>query len=246
MARKMSNYRGNIGSLMQSDFAIYQREDNTKRVQQIARAADKAGNWPTLATLQKKYSINEAKAKKLLASAKRYLAKLRRDALAIETARAERRAMLEPITYQPPVAPPEPVSTDIEASRPAAAVTQLEAASPILLEQILAGIRDKYSDEIRKHGEQTTISEGFVYLVTHKLFTGWVKAGMTIDYELRLGIYNVSDPISRFRFAALKWVPNRRQAERLLLDRLAPAAAIQAGEWFKLPIEAAKTVFDAL
>ena len=241
----MGNYRGNIESLMHSDFAIYQREDNSKRVNKIARDFGKSGNWPTLDTLQNRYSINEFEAKKLLASAKRHLAKLRRKELAVEAARAERRAMLESITSLPPTSTTEQPLPDIDASQPASTTQQLEVSASVLLDEILTGIRDKYGEEIRKHGEQTVIPEGFVYLVTHELFTGWVKAGMTIDYEFRLSIYNVSDPLSRFRFAALKWVPNRRQAERLLLDHLASAATTRSGEWFMLPIETAKTVFDA-
>lgn len=60
-----------------------------------------------------------------------------------------------------------------------------------------------------------------MYLVTHPLFGGRVKAGMTMDFEVRLGVYNVSDPLSRFEYLAVKWVPNRRQAEIKLLARLA-------------------------
>ncbi len=244
----MSNYRGNIGSLLQSDFAIYQRVDPA-RATKIARSARKSGNWPTLSVLQQRYKINEAEAKKLLTAAKRYQAKLIKDAKALEASRSERRAMIESLVYPPtaPVKPAVPVP-DVEplgVNIPALITTPVESEPEQQLGEILAGIRNKYGEELRKHGEQTTIPEGFVYLVTHELFTGWVKAGMTIDYEVRLGTYNVSDPLSRFRFAALKWFPNRRQAEAKLLMCLSEEAYKQAGEWFEMPLDLAKMVFDA-
>lgn len=252
MARKMSNYRGNIASILQSDFASYhQREDHSKRAAKIARAVGDSGNWPDLKTLQTRYQINEAEAKKLLAAAKRYRLKLKKDAQALEAARAERRAMLEPVV-RTPAAPPSPEPPGSTPAAPLITPIPTPAPEPVVspappgLDQILAGIRDKYGEEIRKRGEQTTIPEGFVYLVTHPLFDGWVKAGMTIDFEVRLGIYNVSDPLSRFRYEALKWVPDRRQAETRLLERLADEADSQAGEWFEMPLEDAMQVFDAL
>jgi hypothetical protein len=251
MARKMSNYRGNIASLLQSNFAIYQREDHTKRAIKIASAAGKAGNWPDLPTLQQRYNINETEAKKLLAAAKRQWTKRLRDAKALEAARAERRAMLEPVAYPRADAPAKPAQiAEVTAVQglpltPDEPVTATPTPEP-QLKAILEGIRDKYGDEIRKRGEQTSIPEGFVYLVTHDLFPGWVKAGMTIDFEIRLGTYNISDPLSRFRFAALRWVPNRRQAERELLSQLADEADNQAGEWFEMPLPVAKEIFAAL
>jgi hypothetical protein len=36
---------------------------------------------------------------------------------------------------------------------------------------------------------------------------------MTIDYELRLIVFNVSEPLSRFRFSAVYWALDRRKAE---------------------------------
>lgn len=243
MARKMSNYRGNIASILQSDFATYhQREDNSKRARKIAQAVGKSGNWPAISDLQVRYRLNETEAKKLLAAAKRQLHKLQKDAKALEAARAERRAMLAPVEPPAPPSPKQPATFPPSAPQPV-----VPTPAQLNLNQVLAGIRDKYGDEIRKRGEQTTIPEGFVYLVTHPLFGGWVKAGMTIDFEVRLGVYNVSDPLSRFEYAAVKWVPNRRQAETKLLARLAAEAGTdEAGEWFELPVEAALQVFEAL
>lgn len=107
-------------------------------------------------------------------------------------------------------------------------------------------IRAKYSSEIKQHGEQTTIPEGFVYLVTHPLFEGWVKAGMTIDFEQRLINYNISDPLSRFIYSAVGWVSTRRRAERDLLKMLAASASQRNGEWFVIDPEIALKIFDGI
>lgn len=112
------------------------------------------------------------------------------------------------------------------------------------LKVILADIRRRYGDEIRQIGEQTSAKEGFVYLVTNSCFPGWVKAGMTIDYELRLGTYNTSDPLSRFEYVKLAWTPDRRYAERLLLTELQRSAAETRGEWFRMQLQDAIFIFD--
>lgn len=109
---------------------------------------------------------------------------------------------------------------------------------------ILADIRKRYGDEIRQSGEQTSVQEGFIYLVTNLCFPGWVKAGMTIDFELRIGTYNTSDPLSRFEYAKLSWTPNRRTAERKLLAALQNTALETRGEWFKIQLQEAAIVFD--
>jgi hypothetical protein len=109
---------------------------------------------------------------------------------------------------------------------------------------VLQKIRLQHGVEIRQHGEQTAIQEGFVYLVQHPLFAGWIKAGMTVDFELRMATYNVADPLSRFVLSRLKWAENRRQAEIGLMEALACVAEQRSGEWFKMDFERACIVFD--
>lgn len=116
--------------------------------------------------------------------------------------------------------------------------------APVQMKAILADIRLRYGDEIRTKGEQTSAMEGFVYLVTNPCYPGWVKAGMTIDYELRLGTYNTSDPLSRFEYAELAWTPDRRGAERQLLESLQGIAIETRGEWFRMRLQDAQVSFD--
>jgi len=116
----------------------------------------------------------------------------------------------------------------------------------VQLKVILADIRRRYGDEIRQRGEQTIAKEGFVYLMTNPCFPGWIKAGMTIDYELRLGTYNTSDPLSRYEYAELVWTPDRRDAERQLLTALERIAAETRGEWFRMQLQEAMSIFDPI
>jgi hypothetical protein len=109
---------------------------------------------------------------------------------------------------------------------------------------VLQKIRLLHGVDIRQHGEQTAIQEGFVYLVQHPLFAGWVKAGMTVDFELRMATYNVADPLSRFVMSRVKWAENRRQAEIALMEALGCVAEQRNGEWFKMDFERACFVFD--
>lgn len=111
---------------------------------------------------------------------------------------------------------------------------------------MLTDIRRRFGDEIRTRGEQTAVREGFVYLLTHPCFEGWVKAGMTIDYELRLATYNTSDPLSRFAYISVQWVHDRRQSERLLLERLANVSDEMRGEWARVAAADAEKVLTGL
>lgn len=112
------------------------------------------------------------------------------------------------------------------------------------LKSILLDIRTRYGEEIRQKGEQTSVKQGFVYLVKNPCFPGWIKAGMTIDYELRLGAYNISDPRSRFEYLKLAWTQDRRIMERTLLKVLELNAGETRGEWFRIQTQEAIFIFD--
>lgn len=103
-----------------------------------------------------------------------------------------------------------------------------------ILNRKLLEIRSGYEDEIRKHGGQTSIKEGFVYMLINPSFPGWIKAGMSFDYEKRLGVYNQNDPESRYSFISLRWTPNRRASESKLLTELETRCFKRKGEWFEI------------
>jgi len=112
------------------------------------------------------------------------------------------------------------------------------------IKQRLENIRTVYDEEIKIHGEQTLIAEGFVYLISNLAFPGWVKAGMTIDYENRLSQYNIYDPTCGFKMHIVKWSSNRRGKEQELLNHLSDKSLSRKGEWFKIDIKEAESIFD--
>lgn len=109
----------------------------------------------------------------------------------------------------------------------------LKTNDDILYDKLLE-IRLKYNDELTVHGEQTQISEGFIYSLTNPAWPAWVKVGMTIDYEKRLTTYNIYDPNSAFTIKMLRYVTNRREAEQRLLFEMKKYASAVQGEWFKI------------
>lgn len=115
-----------------------------------------------------------------------------------------------------------------------------------ILNRKLLEIRSGYEEEIRKHGEQTSIKEGFVYMLSNPSFPGWIKAGMSIDYEKRLNIYNQYDPEGLYSFISVRWTNNRRQSEDILLKTLAVASDKRKGEWFKIDETNALNIFYSM
>lgn len=109
----------------------------------------------------------------------------------------------------------------------------------------LKDIRNQYDNEIKIHGEQTSIREGFVYLIVNRRYPEWIKAGMTVDYEKRLSVYNQYDPESSFEFVIVKWVNDRRLLETILLEQLSTIAETRNGEWFKIDKEKALSIFES-
>ena len=183
---------------------------------------------PTIPELQARHNFTEEAAASFLQSVKRKTRE--REILATDAAR-KNVSVLSHI----PAQLPKPLPKQETTPTPSQPLADPSAA----LSAVLADIRRRFGDEIRTRGEQTSVKEGFVYLAFHPCFEGWVKGGMTIDYELRLASYGAADPLSRFAFVSVKWVPDRRRAEKLLLDHLAEMAEEVRGEWARVSVESA-------
>jgi hypothetical protein len=110
----------------------------------------------------------------------------------------------------------------------------------------LLEIREKYKDEIKIHGEQTSFKEGFIYIIVNPKFKGWIKAGMSIDYEARLKVYNQYDPTKSFVIKQVRWVEDRRKVEEVFLKELMKVTKTSEGEWFKIDEEIANLIFHTL
>lgn len=226
---KATGYEGNAEQLL--DYALVHpspRALRALRVEEEAKRARKEGALPTVAELQARHNFTEDAAQNFM--------------------RSVQRAMRRNSSAESKVTKPKPglnlfLGTDLGTTPPPSTMPD---AGPAALKAILLDIRARYSDEIRIHGEQTSVREGFVYIVTHPCFGGWVKAGMTIDFELRMGTYNISDPLSRFELTSVKWVIDRRLAEKQLLEALRERAQEMRGEWARIEPVVASSLLETL
>jgi hypothetical protein len=109
----------------------------------------------------------------------------------------------------------------------------------------LRDIRLAHESDIRKHGEQAKFAEGFVYIVENPAYAGWIKVGMTIDYEKRLYSYNVpNDPHRAYSYVRVAWTNDRRTTEKDLLERFEAKSLARKGEWFEVEKSLAISLFD--
>ena len=114
----------------------------------------------------------------------------------------------------------------------------------LTLDDHLRIIRQQIEDEKTIEGEQTTIKEGFVYLISNPNWNGWIKAGMTTDYESRISTYNIYDPTHSFSYIDIKWSSDRKYAENHLLNVLSIHSRERKGEWFRISVEKAKILMQ--
>lgn len=229
---RVPEYESNAQQVLEHSLAFPGvRALRAMRVEAEIKLYRKNGRMPTSAEIEARHNFTFEAAQKFLASMKRAM----RKAVGSNSERITK----------VPVKP-------AQATRPLVlAVADEEGQEPSVnkahtqLAVILADIRRRFEVEIRTKGEQTLVKEGFIYLATHPSFGGWVKAGMTIDYEMRLGMYNTADPLSRFAMPSIKWVPDRRAAERQLLSVLAAVATEMRGEWARMSLEMATQLFES-
>lgn len=232
---KDSGYEGGAEKLLQfGDTHTGPRELERLKIETELRKWGNAGRPPTVIEIQQRYNYTEEFAQK-------FLRKLEKARNPVPKKRPPKAPMLA-LPSKDAVSPVPEVGVAGAGYRDGVAVPTAE----VQLKAVLEDIRRRYGDEMRQKGEQTSAREGFVYLVTHPCFGGWVKGGMTIDYELRLGMYNTSDPLSRFEYAELTWAPDRRKAERELLAALQEIADETRGEWSRIDVQDALRVFRYL
>ena len=256
-ARKGDDYEGNAGQLL--DYAVTHTSPRALRKLRVAAEisrARKEGQLASITDIQARHNFTEDAAQSFLRSVKRAMQSNPVANTKVTVALkgwGPRQGLTTDILPSPVVKvdPTSPPSQPAPPKVPEPYQPELTEQSPIgtpgaTLHAILQDIRARYGDEIRTRGEQTSALEGFVYLVVHPCFEGWVKAGMTIDYELRMAAYNVSDPMSRFSLVAARWVVDRREAERRLLYVLSEHAHEMRGEWARLELITAQTALAGL
>lgn len=85
-------------------------------------------------------------------------------------------------------------------------------------------------------------SNGYVYLITHPKFVGWVKIGKAVDPHKRLRQYQTGDPERSYRLMHIEPAQDRHEAEFNAIERLTRLGYERSGEWFRVGIETAKAV----
>jgi len=80
--------------------------------------------------------------------------------------------------------------------------------------------------------KQTTIKEGFLYVLVHPLFDDWVSVGQSTDPIRRLVSYNRGCPNRAYKMVAIEYFADRRAAEKKIHRKLAKTCT-RRGEWFR-------------
>ncbi|WP_072338944.1 GIY-YIG nuclease family protein [Devosia enhydra] len=89
---------------------------------------------------------------------------------------------------------------------------------------------------------QTSDPSGYVYVITHPHFPGWVKVGQTNDPRRRLSSYNTGDPDRGYHLYVAAPTLGRRHAEWLAHKTLRRLGYAKKGEWFDAPPAKAESV----
>jgi hypothetical protein len=89
---------------------------------------------------------------------------------------------------------------------------------------------------------QTSDPAGFIYVIAHPKFPGWVKVGQTTNTRSRLSSYNTGDPERGYRLYVAAPTLGRRHAEWLAHKSLRRLGYAHKGEWYDATAEVAERV----
>ena len=92
----------------------------------------------------------------------------------------------------------------------------------------------------------TSTTEGYVYIINNPCWKGWVKVGMAIDAEDRCKQYQTSSPFRDFKLCYSKHFEDRKASEQAAHDKLNKISAERKGEWFKVSVDEAIKLIQAL
>jgi len=92
----------------------------------------------------------------------------------------------------------------------------------------------------------TSTTKGHVYIINNPCWDGWVKVGMAIDAEDRCKQYQTSSPFRDFKLCFSKYFEDRKAAEQLAHDKLNNISTKRKGEWFKVSVDEATKLIQAL
>ena len=83
-----------------------------------------------------------------------------------------------------------------------------------------------------------------MYIITNPAWPDWVKIGMAVDAEDRLNGYQTSSPMRDYKLEFAVKVDHRRKSETKAHKLCKKMGVDNIGEWFKMPVESARTVLE--
>ena len=92
--------------------------------------------------------------------------------------------------------------------------------------------------------EKTT--EGHVYIISNPCWEGWIKVGMAVDAEDRCNQYQTSSPFRDYKLCHAKYFEDRKSAEHLVHKKLKRLSTKHKGEWFKVSVDEATKLIEAI
>jgi len=88
--------------------------------------------------------------------------------------------------------------------------------------------------------------EGHVYIISNPCWEGWIKVGMAIDAEDRCNQYQTSSPFRDYKLCHTKYFEDRKSAEHLVHKKLKRLSTKHKGEWFKVSVDEATKLIEAI
>lgn len=114
----------------------------------------------------------------------------------------------------------------------------------LLLRKHARELLDIGRDFVTASLREDEVRDGFVYIVTHPSFPGYVKVGCAIDPHSRLRDYQTYCPRRAYRLVRAVYTTDRREAEAYIHAMLGDVRA--SGEWFRAPVSLVEELLDSV
>ena len=99
---------------------------------------------------------------------------------------------------------------------------------------------------IKHKKEYASIPQGFVYILTNPAWQDWVKVGMALDAKDRCKQYQTSSPFRDYKLLYKRFFEDRKNAEHLAHKKLKKISTENKGEWFKVSVQEATKLINAI
>lgn len=133
-------------------------------------------------------------------------------------------------SYNDPINAVSKLAAQIVGSRRAYAL--LDKTERLRLREIALAMYESGMEFDTARKAQATDKRGFVYVISHPLFTDYVKIGRAFDPDARLRGYQTGCPLRQYALYGQTYFEDCYFAEREIHERLAYCRA--EGEWFHI------------